>query len=361
MLSVLSEVHILMYTGSERARTAKTAGATLAEAGKINESLMYLGQCLQMQSNLQDGVKTALVPYRQCKLTELLFSNSFPTTTQMSRGHHPQKAIMVVTADPLGDFNATSQILRYSALAREVTVPRVPSVTESIISVASLRERSISGRTTPNDAPSPELERALAEIERLTKDCHGLAVRLAEEEIVRSETEIRLRVAEERCIDIEQEIREECWAEMDEMMEAERRRWQSALDEQIGRNDDHVDRKIELVSRGFNIFEDPEPSSNARVEELEDENEQLRRRIATLEREMHSHSPTRKPRAKNATPGHTSNMLGRESDIENALQRMNQLNLTDTMFSPATPSSSPGKKQRKLGTRKLDLGSEFDI
>lgn len=36
--------------GSERARDAKTAGATLAEAGKINESLMYLGQCLQMQS-----------------------------------------------------------------------------------------------------------------------------------------------------------------------------------------------------------------------------------------------------------------------------------------------------------------------
>ncbi|KAJ5644989.1 hypothetical protein N7507_011000 [Penicillium longicatenatum] len=352
---------VVDLAGSERARTAKTAGATLAEAGKINESLMYLGQCLQMQSNLQDGVKTALVPYRQCKLTELLFSNSFPTTTQMSRGHHPQKAIMVVTADPLGDFNATSQILRYSALAREVTVPRVPSVTESIVSVASLRERSISGRTSPNDVPSQELERALAEIQRLTKDCHGLAVRLAEEEIARSETEIRLRAAEERCIDIEQEIREECWAEMDETMEAERRRWQSAWDEQTGRNDDHVDRKIELVSRGFNIFEDPEPPSNARVEELEDENEQLRRRIATLEREMHSHSPTRKPRAKNATPSHASNMLSRESDIENALQRMNQLNLTDTMFSPATPSSSPGKKQRKLGTRKLDLGSEFDI
>ncbi len=43
--------------GSERARNAKTAGATLAEAGKINESLMYLGQCLQMQSDYQDGSK----------------------------------------------------------------------------------------------------------------------------------------------------------------------------------------------------------------------------------------------------------------------------------------------------------------
>jgi hypothetical protein len=48
---------LILSPGSERARNAKTAGATLAEAGKINESLMYLGQCLQMQSNLQDRNK----------------------------------------------------------------------------------------------------------------------------------------------------------------------------------------------------------------------------------------------------------------------------------------------------------------
>ena len=47
--------------GSERARNAKTAGATLVEAGKINESLMYLGQCLQMQSNCQDRNKVSAV------------------------------------------------------------------------------------------------------------------------------------------------------------------------------------------------------------------------------------------------------------------------------------------------------------
>lgn len=140
---------------------------------------------------------------------------------------------MVVTADPLGDFNATSQILRYSALAREVTVPRVPSVTGSIVSTTSSHHRSVSGRTSPNDAITEELERAVAEITRLTKDCHGLAVRLAEEEIVRSEVEMRLRATENRCLMIEQEVREECWAEMDEKMEEERRRWQNALDEQV--------------------------------------------------------------------------------------------------------------------------------
>lgn len=151
----------------------------------------------------------------------------------MSRGHHPQKAIMVVTADPLGDFNATSQILRYSALAREVTVPRLPSMAGSILSASSGKDPSASGRTSPNCALTEELEHAAAEITRLTKDCHGLAVRLAEEEIARSEMEMRLRAAEDRCLMIEQEVREECWAEMEEKMDEEKRRWQNAWDEQV--------------------------------------------------------------------------------------------------------------------------------
>lgn len=51
---------IVDLAGSERARDAKTTGATLAEAGKINESLMYLGQCLQMQSDLGSGNKVSI-------------------------------------------------------------------------------------------------------------------------------------------------------------------------------------------------------------------------------------------------------------------------------------------------------------
>lgn len=186
----------------------------------------------------------------------------------MSRGQYPQKAVMVVTADPLGDFNATSQILRYSALAREVTVPRAPSVCESITSVASSSHRSVSGRSSHHYDSTEELERAAGEINRLTRDCHALAVKLAEEEIARSDVEMRLRAAEEKCLMIEQDVREECWAEMEEKLAEERKRWQNAWDEQvnasnvpsaenptnpcqIGRNDEHIDKKVELVSRGF--------------------------------------------------------------------------------------------------------------
>ncbi|RDW86847.1 kinesin family protein [Aspergillus mulundensis] len=347
--------------GSERARTAKTAGSTLVEAGKINESLMYLGQCLQMQSSNQEGNKTAMVPYRQCKLTELLFSNSFPSQQTASMNRNPQRAIMIVTADPLGDYNATSQILRYSALAREVTVPRAPSA-ESLLSSTLGSRTGSNGRHSPQLGLAEDLEKALADIEWLTAENERLGLRLTEEEMLRAETETALIVSEDRCLLIEQEVREECWAEMEERMEQERKRWQSAWDEQTGHNDDHIDKKIELLSRGFQIHEDPQPSCDERVEELEFENDQLRSRITALERELHCRSPTKKSKSKNTAleSSRNANILGRESDIEVALRKMDQLKLADSMFRGPVVDS-PGKKQRKMATRKWDLAPEDDL
>lgn len=142
---------------------------------------------------------------------------------------------MIVTADPLGDYNSTSQILRYSALARDVAVPRAPSVAESILSGTLRSSRgSGDGRSSPNAVSNEELDSALAEIARLTSENETLSMRLAEEEIARTEVVMRLRASEERCLMIDQEVREECYAEMDEKMEEERRRWQSAWDDQVG-------------------------------------------------------------------------------------------------------------------------------
>ena len=58
-----SKLTIVDLAGSERARDAKTAGATLAEAGKINESLMYLGQCLQTQSEAATSSRVSTIFY----------------------------------------------------------------------------------------------------------------------------------------------------------------------------------------------------------------------------------------------------------------------------------------------------------
>jgi hypothetical protein len=304
--------------GSERARQAKTAGATLAEAGKINESLMYLGQCMQMQSDNQEGNKQNIVPFRQCKLTELLFSNSFPSAAVTAHHHHyhlsprnPQKAIMIVTADPLGDFNATSQILRYSALAREVTVPRIPSVTSTILAGPSSRHTA-SGRNSPS-ATSEDLEVAYREVAQLSEEVDILHIQLSEERSRREAAESCWLATEDRMVLLEQEIRDECYAEMEVRLEAERRRWKSAWDEEADHNDEHLDKKIEILSRGIDVREDsPEPAApgqEQRVRELEDENEALRRKVENLEREMQLRSPVKKQRVLKAQKWSAENVF----------------------------------------------------
>ncbi|KAL2043995.1 hypothetical protein N7G274_003516 [Stereocaulon virgatum] len=362
---------IVDLAGSERARNAKTAGATLAEAGKINESLMYLGQCLQMQSDSQDGMKPSLVPFRQCKLTELLFCNSFPSPSHHSihQTHHhrnAQKAIMIVTADPLGDFNATSQILRYSALAREVTVPRIPSVSSTIF--GGTAGRVPSGQTSPTAATHTDeavVEMAFSEIARLNEEVEILNVRLAAEEGRRKEAEENWQRAEERAEAIEIEIREECWSEMERRLDEERRRWMGAWGEEADRNDEHLDRKLEILSKGIQIHEDP-IDQTAYTAELETENETLRCKLEALERELQCRSPTKSPKKAKVPSLNLSDIrvaAGSDSGngtLASAFQKLNGLDLTE----PAECRSlgkTPGKKIRKLTARRWDLMDENEM
>ncbi|KAK8151528.1 kinesin family protein-like protein [Phyllosticta citrichinensis] len=309
-----STLTICDLAGSERARNAKTAGETLAEAGKINESLMYLGQCMQMQADNQEGSKQNVVPFRQCKLTELLFSNSFPSSSHHAHIHHqhprrPQKAIMIVTADPHGDFNATSQILRYSALAREVTVPRIPSAT-SAIQVGntivharpgtSASERHPQGPSTTNNrsetplstTTNEELTAALDEINRLHESVDVLQLQLREERSRRRAAEKSWRAAEDYLVDMEQQLRDELCAEFEERLAALQRTYRGAWDEEADRNDERVDRKIELLTQSTTTGTAPDGNGErereselaSRIDVLEDENDALRRQVKLLER-----------------------------------------------------------------------------
>ncbi|KAK5006670.1 hypothetical protein LTR28_006217, partial [Elasticomyces elasticus] len=261
--------------------------------------------CMQMQSDnashSESNKPQNIVPFRQCKLTELLFSNSFPSSNSHQYHHKaPQKSIMVVAADPVGDFNATSQILRYSALAREVTVPRIPSVTSTILAgvpAGKGQNGYFSGRITPS-AAQEELEHALTEIAKLREELDISQLQLREEMQRRRDTEASWKVAEERVAEVEQEVREEVWQEMEERLVQEQARWRQARNEELDRNDEHLDRKLDILSRGVDVevYEDPEPTNDERVSELESENERLRARVQLLEREQGLRSPSKKMR-----------------------------------------------------------------
>jgi len=261
---------------------------------------MYLGQCMQMQADNANSSTPSVVPFRQCKLTELLFSNSFTHTPNNPGGHSkPQKSVMVVTADPLGDFNATSQILRYSALAREVTVPRVPSITNTILAGTAAPPRKSDNASS---ALQEELEHALAAIASLRADLEVTQMRLDEETRRRQEAEVSWQAAEDRMYEIEAEVREEIWSEMEAQMALEQRRWRAARDEELDRNDEHMDRKLDLMARGIDMYKSPsDDKENAgddgRVAELEDEVGMLKERLAANEREKESQrSPSKKMR-----------------------------------------------------------------
>lgn len=269
---------------------------------------------------------------------------------------------MIVTADPLGDFNATSQILRYSALAREVTVPRIPSVTSTILSgttgnTGSNKSQLASGRTSPNSTIADEavVEMAFSEIARLNEEVEILGVKLADEERRRREAEEAWQRVEEKVEEIEREVREECWEEMERKIEEERRRWMNAWGEEADRNDEHLDRKLEILSQGIQIHEDA-PSPDTHNRDLEVENETLRRKLDALERELQFQSPTLSQKKKQQQQEHSFT-----DDCGTTLFKLNTLSLNSEKGMGASPMKTPGKKVRKFTARKWDLGDENEL
>lgn len=285
---------------------------------------MYLGQCMQMQSDISSSSgkdNTNLVPYRQCKLTELLFTNTLASAQNHnhngnSRTKSTQKSIMIVTADAWGDFNATSQMLRYSALAKEVTVPRIPSVSQTILGVGVTTNTTAvpskgTGRASPQQQTqahiSIELENALAELSRLREELEVTNMMLQEETQRRKAAEASWRATEARMEDIEAEVREEMFEENEARMIQERQRWRMAMEDEVEARERLVDGKMSVFAKTIDVDGIGENKENMsfgaggdegweRMEQLEEENAGLRSRLERLERERGLRSPSKKIR-----------------------------------------------------------------
>ena len=347
-----STLTIVDLAGSERARAAKTAGATLAEAGKINESLMYLGQCMQLQADQAQGLTNAnVVPFRQCKLTELLFSNSLGATGGKDgvSKKAPQKAVMIVTADPLGDYNATSQILRYSALAREVTVPRVPSVTSQIASAPVMPSNlhgHPTGRATPSNntaAVQEELEQALATIASLRSELEVSQLLLQEETQRRQEAEASWKVAETRIEEVEAEVREEMCEEFESRLALEQRRWRAARDAEMDAQDLHLDRKLEVLTQGMTIYED-ETAEKENLVGFEDDGDDGSESDAEREDDILGKAKGGRPNGSRGANADVARLA--EVEAENAVLREKVANAERSKEAQRSPS----KKMRVLKT-----------
>lgn len=154
-----------------------------------------------------------------------------------------------------------------------------------------------------------------------------------------------------------------------------------------GRNEEHLDKKLELASRDIeskldsfhnvptpshtkdnSVYEDPEPTRDEQMDELQRENDYLYSKIAALERQLHAQSPTHKPKAAPAiweSNGEFSLLSNESSDLENVLHKASTFKLAEeyqsSPKSKTATTAASARKPRRLTARKKDLGPEDDF
>lgn len=334
---------------------------------------------------------------------------------------------MIVAADPHGDFNATSQILRYSALAREVTVPRIPSLTQQILTAppaaisptltcsspvgspplhnrpffppgttvnASYNQLSpnIERTFSPGGSPGSDVHRttmevAALEISRLSEELDYLRQALDTERSARQEAEAHLLSMEDRMLELEQAIREDCVVEFERRLEIEMARWRANMQVEMERGEEHWGRKIEVFERTMGVSanggdesmmdDECENKENVLMENINEENERLRRDNEILRRELACMSPTKRvplqERGSDAAHGKARvdpgsprpsrskvNTVAGEGDIRRKLEN---LRVSDDVVPRASSGSTSPKKMRKLTAKRWDAnnGDEDDL
>lgn len=220
----------------------------------------------------------------------------------------PQKGIMIVTADPQGDFNSTLQILKYSALASETTAPSVASnmvvsTSGTVISPKNNNARdAVNPRTVPpNDTANPpavvdhemikHLIDRLEETEILFRNAED-ARKNAEKQCTEALQRLVLakqqaREAEDQALQIEIQVREELTEEFEKRERALHYAYMKRIKDEEEAGREFVDNKLELAMRKLELdgsSGDDDDEAWEKVEELKVENEALKIEVERLKR-----------------------------------------------------------------------------
>ena len=257
-----ARLSIVDLAGSERvANTGLASGDRLKEAGNINKSLMCLGQCLEtlrknqvrLMGTTEGGQaatvkrRVSIVPFRHSKLTEL-FQSFF-----VGEG----KAVMIVNANPYDTgFDENSHVMKFSAIAKEVSVPRpmgpvikmlppLPPHKEERTSGSSLLKSKSSIDMVASDSEASADVTIVEEDEEFDDENHDSFVDMLVEK--HEELRQKLHAAELRCATIEAEVRKEMVEEFEQrllqMEEFYSRRMMNDAEENV----QFTNRKIDLL------------------------------------------------------------------------------------------------------------------
>jgi len=116
---LVGQLALVDLAGSERTNRTGNTGQRLAEASKINQSLMTLRSCIEVLRENQTTGGNKAVPYRDSKVTHL-FRNYF-------EGEGKVKMVVCVNPRPT-DYEENVNVMQFAELTQEVQIERAVGV-----------------------------------------------------------------------------------------------------------------------------------------------------------------------------------------------------------------------------------------
>jgi len=116
---LVGQLALVDLAGSERTNRTGNTGQRLAEASKINQSLMTLRNCMEVLRENQASGSSKAVPYRDSKVTHL-FRNYF-------EGEGKVKMVVCVNPRP-SDYDENVNVMQFAELTQEVQIERAVGV-----------------------------------------------------------------------------------------------------------------------------------------------------------------------------------------------------------------------------------------
>ena len=116
---IVGQLALVDLAGSERTNRTGNTGQRLAEASKINQSLMTLRNCIEVLRDNQSSGGTKSVPYRDSRVTHL-FRNYF-------EGEGKVKMVVCVNPRPT-DYDENVNVMQFAELTQEVQIERAVGV-----------------------------------------------------------------------------------------------------------------------------------------------------------------------------------------------------------------------------------------
>nr|XP_018669524.1 kinesin-like protein KIF20B isoform X1 [Ciona intestinalis] len=281
----VSQISFCDLAGSERLGKTDTLGERIKEAGKINNSLLTLGKCIETirhNQQLKCPENQRLVPYRESRLTRLF------QKFLVGRG----RACMIVNINQVASlFDETAQVLKFSAVASEVKIVKPVPVRRSVRHSKAPGDRGTPQRNHRVTIGWEPIHNTIQEEEEDSSDDEELSqedVAFWEEKVEKLVKLINalkeaLKKANKKIYTIEAEVRRELAEEMRCQFVDTDEKWEERLEESVKMVEDAGERKlarsVEIANDIIRSLREERDDARDQLEELEENAGEERKKV----------------------------------------------------------------------------------